>query len=79
MKKLNTIIILLFTCIFAYSQNSITGIFPALSNQQITLIGFNGFDTYTIDRVKAGEKGEFQLSFGTEDYGMAYLLSEADK
>lgn len=46
MKKLNVIIILLFTFAFAYSQNSITSTFIELANQQIKLIGFNGFDTF---------------------------------
>jgi thiol-disulfide isomerase/thioredoxin len=76
MKKLNTIVILLFTFAFAYSQNSITGTFTELANQPIKLVGFNGFDTYPIDSTQANEKGQFQLAFGTADFGMAYLLSE---
>ena len=62
----------------AFGQ-SITGIFTELANQPIKLVGFNGFDTYLIDSTQANEKGQFQLSFGTADFGMAYLLSEADK
>jgi len=79
MKKTITIIILLFTFAFANAQNSITGAFTGLANQYIKLVGFNGFDTYLIDSTKPNEKGEYQLSFGKKDYGMAYLLSEDDK
>ena len=61
------------------AQNNITGTFPALANQQIKLVGFKAVDTYTIDSVQTNEKGLFQLSYGTEDVGMAYLLSEEDK
>jgi len=78
MKKL-TFIVLLFICSFAYSQNSITNAFAGLANQQINLVGFNGFDTYAIDSTQANEKGQFQLSFGKEDFGMAYLLSKDNK
>jgi len=80
MKKFKAIIVsLLFICVSAYSQNNITGTFAGLANQQVELVGFNGFDTYAIDSMQANEKGQFQLSFGTKDFGMAYLLSEDDK
>ena len=79
MEKFKAIIVLLFICAFAYTQNSITGTFTGLANRQIELIGFNGFDTYAIDSTQANEKGQFQLSFGAEDFGMGYLLSEDDK
>ena len=79
MKKILIINILLLVSVYVYSQNTISGTFPGVANQQINLIGFNGFQTYPIDSVQANEKGKFQLSFGKEDYGMAYLLSEADK
>ncbi len=78
-KKILLINILLFVYALAYSQNTITGVFTGHANQQIKLVGFNGFDTYTIDSTQANEKGRFQLSFGTEDFGMAYLLSEDNK
>ena len=42
-----------------YSQSTITGTFPALSNQQVKLVGFEGFNTYTIDSVSVSEKGAF--------------------
>jgi thiol-disulfide isomerase/thioredoxin len=71
--------ILLFISAFAYTQHSITGTFTELANQQIKLVGFRGFDKFVIDSTQANEKGQFQLSFGTEDFGMAYLLSEDNK
>ena len=37
-------LVLLFVCDFAYQQN-ITGTFSNLANQQIKLVGFNGFAT----------------------------------
>jgi hypothetical protein len=80
MKKFKAIIVsLLFICVSAYSQNNIAGTFAGLANQQVELVGFNGFDTYAIDSAQANEKGQFQLSFGTKDFGMAYLLSEDNK
>jgi len=79
MKKLKAIIVLLFICISAYTQNSITATFAGLANHQIKLIGFNGFDTYPIDSIQANEKGEFELKFRKNDYGMGYLLLENEK
>ncbi len=61
------------------TQNAITGSFPALSNQYVKLVGFEGFNTYTIDSVKADEKGAFSLTFGKKDYGMGYLAAEDNK
>jgi len=60
----------------AWSQSTITGSFAALSNQQVKLVGFEGFNTCVIDSVRACEKGIFQLSFSKEDLGMAYLAAE---
>ncbi len=79
MKKLYTISVLLFVCAFAYSQNTITGTFHDLANKQITLVGYNCFDTYIIDSTKANKDGEFELSYSKQDFGMGYLLSEGDK
>ena len=67
MRRIITINILLLVTVFVYSQNTISGTFPGIANQQINLFGFNGFNTYPIDSIKANEKGEFQLSFGTTD------------
>ncbi|MDI6832603.1 MAG: TlpA disulfide reductase family protein [Bacteroidales bacterium] len=79
MKKLKTIIILLFICAFAYTQNSIIGSFTGLANQQIKLVGFNGFNTYLIDSIQANEKGEFELKYSKNDYGIGYLLSQVNE
>lgn len=79
MKKIIIFNALLFVCAFAHSQNTITGTFPGLARQQINLIGFEGFDVYSIDSVKANEKGVFILSYGKKDFGMAYLSAEDDK
>ncbi len=62
----------------AYSQ-TITGTFSDLANQQIKLVGFNGFITYTIDSVRANEKGNFNLKYSKNDYGMGYLMAENGK
>lgn len=61
------------------TQNAITGSFPALSNQYVKLVGFEGFNTYTIDSAKANEKGAFALTFDKKDYGMGYLAAEDNK
>ncbi|MDY0078046.1 MAG: TlpA disulfide reductase family protein [Bacteroidales bacterium] len=79
MKKLTTLFVLLFIAAFAYSQNTITSSFPGLANQQIKLVGFQGFNTYTIDSVQANTKGEFSLKFNKNDSGMAYLMAEDKK
>ena len=79
MKKLPIITILLLVSVFVYSQNTITGTFLSLNNQQIKLIGFNGFNTYVIDSVQVNEKGEFKLAYSETDYGMGYLSAEDNK
>jgi thiol-disulfide isomerase/thioredoxin len=71
--------ILLFISAAALSQNTIIGNFPALNNQYIKLVGFEGFNTYTIDSVKASDKGHFELSFDKNDYGMGYLAAKDNK
>lgn len=77
--KIQLLLVLLFVCAFAYAQNTITGTFPNLASQQIKLVGFTGFDIYTIDTVTANEKGLFNFSYGEEEYGMGYLVAEANK
>lgn len=79
MKKIITITILILVSVFVYSQNTITGTFLGLNNQQIKLIGFNGFNTYVIDSVQANEKGEFKLAYSKTDYGMGYLSAADNK
>jgi hypothetical protein len=79
MKKVIIINILLLIYAFAYSQNTVTGTFSGIANQQVKLIGFEGFNTYVIDSVKVSEEGIFQLSFSKEDLGMGYLAGEDNK
>lgn len=79
MKKIITITILLLVSFFVCSQNTITGTFSGLKNQQIKLVGFSDFGTYAIDSTKANDNGEFNLSYSKKDFGMGYLLSEDDK
>ena len=79
MKKILITLTHLLIITSVWSQNTVTGIFTELANTQIKLVGNNGFETYAIDSTQANEKGEFSLSFGIEDYGMGYLLSENNK
>jgi len=76
MKKVIIGNFLMLASILVYSQNTIYGIFTDLSDQNITLHGFNGFQTYVIDSVLANEKGEFKLSYNKNDYGMGYLSAQ---
>ncbi len=60
-----------------YAQDTITGSFPTLGNQHVKLVGYDGFNTYTIDRVMVdANNGCFKLTFSKEDYGMGYLETE---
>lgn len=80
--NLVTRLFILFLCLTTgsiFTQNNITGTFPALRNQQVKLAGFEGFNTYVIDSVRVSEIGEFKLSFGTQDHGMGYLAGEDGK
>lgn len=76
-KNFQLILILLIT-IQANAQ-TISGTFLNLANQQVKLTGFNGFDAYAIDSVKANEKGVFNLSYSKNDYGMGYLVAADNK
>ncbi len=78
-KKILIITILLFVSVFVYPQNTISGTFSGIVNQQVKLFGFNGFDTYVIDSIQADEKGGFKLSYDEKDYGMAYLSAQDNK
>lgn len=81
--KAKKTILLIFTllafAIVAFPQNSLTGSFTALSYQPVRLVGFDGFEIYTIDTVKASANGIFSLSYSEKDYGMAYLASNDNK
>ena len=73
------LILLMLIPLVMKAQQTITGNFPSLAYQQVKLVGFEGFTTYAIDSVKVSEKGTFQLSFNTKDYGMGYLAAEDNK
>lgn len=79
MKKIIITLVYLLIFTLVLSQNTVTGTFTALANQQIKLVGYNGFGTYLIDSIQTNDKGKFSLSFDKEDTGMAYLLSQNNK
>ena len=75
--KIKFLFILFFVLsIKAFAQYEITGQFPPVGNQQVKLIGFQGFETYTIDSTVVSQEGEFTLKFDKKDFGMGYLLAE---
>lgn len=79
MKKIISIPILVITCVLLNAQSNITGTFPGLANQQVTLSGFSGFDNYYIDSAIANDKGGFLLSYGTADFGIGMLATSDNK
>ena len=68
--------IIVFITATMFAQNTVTGVFSDYADQKISLIGFSGFDTYTINSTTANAEGVFSLSFGGNDCGMAMLASE---
>jgi thiol-disulfide isomerase/thioredoxin len=58
---------------------TLSGAFPSLANQTISLEGAKGFDSYSIGSTKADEKGQFTLSYASGDYGIAFLSGEDKK
>ena len=77
-KTIATLLLTLFYNSFLNAQ-SITGNFNQLGNQPIQLEGFNGLKTYPISSATIDEKGNFNLTYSTADYGMGYLLSNDSK
>lgn len=65
----------ILTCGFISAQN-ISGNLSQLHNQEIMLEGFNGVNTYSINKTITNDKGEFVLSYNTTDIGVGYLTSE---
>ena len=59
MRIIITALLSVCTVFSIWSQNTVTGTFKDLANQQIQLVGYNGFDTYSIDNTQANDKGEF--------------------
>ncbi len=46
-----------------FGQHTITGNFPPIKGQQVSLVGFKGFKIYTIDSTKVSEQGVFKLNY----------------
>ncbi|MBM3425513.1 MAG: hypothetical protein FJX97_00835, partial [Bacteroidetes bacterium] len=69
----------LFFLVGSSMAQTLSGTFPSLANQTLTLEGTKGFDTYAIGTAKADEKGQFSFSFSPEDYGIAFLSGEDQK
>lgn len=78
MKNVFLFLFVLFSSALS-GQHTVTGSFSALGDQTIRLVGFSGFEIYTIDSVKASAKGAFSLTYTPEDYGMAYLAGPDNK
>ncbi len=77
--KLLALIFLSIISINASAQYTISGEFPYLAGQQVRLVGFEGFGTYTIDSTTVSDNGIFELSYDAKDRGMGYLAAEDDK
>jgi thiol-disulfide isomerase/thioredoxin len=61
------------------SAQTITGNFIQLKNNEIRLEGFNGFNSYTISKIKIDEEGNFKLSYSLQDYGVGYVISQDEQ
>jgi|UniRef100_UPI004047CF98 thiol-disulfide isomerase/thioredoxin len=76
----NSILLLLLWIVCSEVQaQTLSGVFPPISGQLLTLEGTKGFDTYSIGSAKADEKGQFSLSYSPQDYGIAFLSGEDKK
>ena len=78
MKKSILLLLLWIVCPDVQSQ-TLSGVFPPMAGQLLTLEGTKGFDTYSIGSVKADEKGRFSFSYSPQDYGIAFLSGEDKK
>ena len=78
MKKSILLLLLWIVCSEVQAQ-TLSGVFPPISGQLLTLEGTKGFDTYSIGSAKADEKGQFSLSYSPQDYGIAFLSGEDKK
>ncbi|HNW98642.1 MAG TPA: thioredoxin-like domain-containing protein [Bacteroidales bacterium] len=79
LKKILSIIAICILSINAFSQNTVTGIFPSLAGQKIRLFGFEGFISTTIDSVVVSDKGIFKLNYSLKNNGMGYLVTKDNK
>jgi thiol-disulfide isomerase/thioredoxin len=57
----------------------INGKLNLLQGEQISLMGFEGFKTYTISSTMIDANGNFSLSYSNNDIGAAYLISSDEK
>jgi hypothetical protein len=78
-KTLLITLIILFAEVELLSPKTITGSFSVLRNQPVRLVGFYGFEMYTIDSVKTSVNGVFTMRFSEKDYGVAYLVTDDNK
>jgi len=78
MKRLLLLFLFLFMIGYVFAQ-TISGNLSLLTNQSITLEGFNGLKSYPISTTTIDEKGGFTLTFSKSDYGVAYLMSADNK
>jgi hypothetical protein len=78
---MKNVFLFVFACysISLVSQNMLSGSFSDLGGQSVRLVGFNGFDIYSVDSVKASANGACSLSYDVKDYGMAYLATNDNK
>ena len=78
MKKYILLLLLWIVCSEVQAQ-TLSGVFPPMAGQLLTLECTRGFDTYSIGSAKADEKGQFSLSYSPQDYGIAFLSGEDKK
>ena len=79
MKRSLVLLCCLFLALGSSIAQTISGIFPSLANQTLSLEGSKGLATYSIGNSKADEKGQFSLSYSPQDYGIAFLSGEDQK
>lgn len=79
LKNITTFLIVFLVSLSISAQHKIYGNFPSLADQQIKLVGFQGFENYTIDSTSVSEKGEFSFTYTDKDLGMGYLTAEDNK
>ena len=78
MKK--SILLLLLGIVFSSVQaQKLSGVFPPMAGQLLTLEGSRGFGTYPIGSTRVDEKGQFNFSYTETDYGIAFLFGEDKK
>ncbi len=79
MKRNLVVLYSLFFLVGSSIAQTLSGNFPSLANQTLTLEGTKGFDTYAIGSAKVDEKGQFSFTYSPQDYGIAFLSGEDKK